>query len=102
MCPANIGGESFGVVPLEGMAAGCALVHSDIAAFLEMTSGAGVAFRTGDHNALADALVRLLGDRGQLRATQERCRRRAWDYDWQEIAREYADQLTGAVKSHGS
>ncbi len=61
-CVPSLGGESFGVVLLEGMAAGTPVVASDLEAY-RLTSGDGQhaeLFSTGDSDSLAKALLRGL------------------------------------------
>jgi phosphatidylinositol alpha-mannosyltransferase len=60
----NIGGESFGMILTEAMAAGTPIVASDLDAFRRVLDGgrAGVLFPVGDAGALATALGRLLDD----------------------------------------
>lgn len=63
-CAPNIGGESFGIVLVEAMAAGTPVVASDLDAFRRVLRD-GVAGRlvpVGDAAALADALIELLAD----------------------------------------
>lgn len=78
------GGESFGIVLAEAMAAGCPVVASDLPAFVDVTEeGADAAlFSNGDAEDLADTMRRLLADpalRARLAtAGQERSR----DFDW--------------------
>ncbi len=59
-CAPNIGGESFGIVLTEAMAAGCALVVSGLAAFVHVTGEAALLTKPGDPAGLAAALVRVL------------------------------------------
>ncbi|AIG64043.1 GDP-mannose-dependent alpha-(1-2)-phosphatidylinositol mannosyltransferase [Corynebacterium atypicum] len=88
----NLGGESFGIVLVEAMAAGCAVVASDLEAFAavcaaERTDPAGVLFPVGDAAALAQTLDRLVAD-PQLRACyQARGVIRARRYDWADVTR---------------
>jgi phosphatidylinositol alpha-mannosyltransferase len=60
----NIGGESFGIVLLEAMAAGTAIVASDLDAFERVLAdgSAGELFPAGDADALGGALAALLAD----------------------------------------
>jgi phosphatidylinositol alpha-mannosyltransferase len=62
LCVPSLGGESFGLVPLEGMAAGTAVVASDIPGYREATAGHATLVPPGDASALAAALDRLFAD----------------------------------------
>jgi phosphatidylinositol alpha-mannosyltransferase len=71
VCVPSLGGESFGLVPLEAMAAGTAVVASDIDGYREAIKGHATLVPPGDPGALADALrvalttpadVRVLAD----------------------------------------
>lgn len=76
----NLGGESFGIVGLEGMASGCAVVASDLAAFRAVCGDAAVYAEPGDPNALAAAVGEVLAD-GETRADlSERALQRARMY----------------------
>lgn len=68
-CSPALGGESFGIVLLEAMAAGAAVVASDIPGYDETVDRGrtGLLVPRNDPPALAAALLRLLGD-GGLRA----------------------------------
>lgn len=54
--------EPFGIVALEGIACGCAVVGSAEGGLAEAIGPCGVTFPNGNARALADALARLLGD----------------------------------------
>ena len=71
-CAPALGGESFGVVLLEAMASGTAVVASDIPGYRDVLdrAGGGRLFKTGDPEDLAVALTMLLKDdglRGELK-----------------------------------
>ena len=99
----NTGGESFGIVLLEAMAAGAAVVASDLVAFQAVLDGgaAGVLTPVGDSLALAVATADLLADgprREQLRA---RGREVVMRYDWDTVAAEIVNVYeTVAVPGH--
>jgi len=85
----NTGGESFGIILLESMAAGTPVVASDIEAFQRvlLDGRAGVHFRNGDADDLSQRLIDLLIDaprRAELRAIGYA---RAAEFDWSTVAR---------------
>lgn len=89
----NTGGESFGIVLVEAMAAGCAVVASDLEAFQAVCdiagdNPAGVVFRNGDSKDLAARLNELIVHPEQRRALVEAGTARAAMYDWDNVARE--------------
>ncbi len=66
-CAPSLGGESFGMVLVEAMAAGCPVVASDLPGYAEAARGAALLTPPGDPGALAVALWRAAVDR-ELRA----------------------------------
>lgn len=87
-CAPNTGGESFGMILTEAMAAGTAVVASDLDAFRRVLDDgrAGTLFPVGDPDGLAGAL------RGMLTAPERRAevaaagRRRVVAFDWPVVA----------------
>ena len=99
----NTGGESFGIILIEAMSAGAAVLASDIPAFVRVLDGgaAGATFRNGDPEDLTEQLVRLLHDPQQRgRATAAVGHKRAERFDWSVVADEviavYDTVLEGA------
>jgi phosphatidylinositol alpha-mannosyltransferase len=88
-CSPNTGGESFGIVTAEAMAAGVPIVASDIEAFRQVLRGgeAGELFTTGDAGDLARAAGRLLDDPARRAALSAAARVAVADYDWSVVAR---------------
>lgn len=85
----NTGGESFGIILLEAMAAEAVVLASDLPAFHRVLEGgaSGVLFDGGDASSLAEQAVALLQDDGRrasLRAAADLTVRR---YDWSVVAR---------------
>jgi glycosyltransferase involved in cell wall biosynthesis/SAM-dependent methyltransferase len=71
------GDKALRVVPnkvFQGAAAGCAIVTSDTAPQRRALAGAGLLVPPGDPDALAAALLRLAGDRGELARLRQRAR----------------------------
>ena len=89
----NTGGESFGIVLLEAMAAGAPVVASDLDAFARVLDGGrcGALFPVGDAAALEDALVDLLGDPGARAQLVAAGARRVTAYDWRTVAGDLID-----------
>ena len=85
----NTGGESFGIVVAEAMAAGCAVVASDIPAFRAVLSGAGVLVPVGDVGALAAEIAGLLATPAEIDASGRSARARAADFDWSVVVDRY-------------
>jgi phosphatidylinositol alpha-mannosyltransferase len=85
-CAPNVGGESFGMVLTEAMAAGAPVLASDLGAFRAVVAGAGVMFPTGDAAALAGRLAALLDDPGRRAAMATAGRQRAAEFDWPVVA----------------
>ena len=83
----NLGGESFGIVLAEAMAAGTAVLASDLPAFAAVLDDgrAGRLFTTGDARALADAAATLLDDPLARQSLADAGRARARMYDRDEV-----------------
>ena len=97
-CAPNTGGESFGIVLAEAMAAGAPIVASDLDAFRRVLRGgrAGELFETGSAQGLAAAAQRLLAEparRAELSAAAAAAVR---DYDWPVVAKDVV-RVYGAV-----
>ncbi|HWN35331.1 MAG TPA: glycosyltransferase family 4 protein [Pseudonocardia sp.] len=87
-CAPNLGGESFGMVVTEAMAAGAPVLASDLDAFRRVLDDgrAGVLVPTGDPAALAGALGALLDDDRRRAGLAAAGRARAARWDWPVIA----------------
>ena len=96
------GGESFGIVLVEAMAAGAAVVASDLDAFrLVLGDGRyGALFRNGDSADLAQEVISLLSDDARRAAFVDAGHDRAWEYDWSSIA-DRVLQVYEAVRMDG-
>ncbi len=94
----NTGGESFGLVVAEAMAAGCAVVASDLEAFRAVVNDAARLFPVGDPAALAEQVVRLLANPDQARRLGEVAREHVKRYDWGEVARAYRGAYAEALR----
>jgi phosphatidyl-myo-inositol alpha-mannosyltransferase len=101
-CAPNTGGESFGYVLAEAMAAGAPIVASDLDAFRRVLRGgeAGVLFETGSAAGLAEAAGGLLDEPGRRATLSAAASAAVRDYDWRVVARDvvrvYEAVLPGA------
>jgi phosphatidyl-myo-inositol alpha-mannosyltransferase len=86
----NTGGESFGIVLAEAMAAGAPIVASDLDAFRRVLRGgqAGELFENGSAAGLAAAAGRLLDDPARRAVLAQAATRAVAQYDWKVVARD--------------
>jgi len=98
----NTGGESFGIVLLEAMASGTAVVASDLEAFQRVLDGgvAGVHYHNGDSADLAVAVNRVLADDGLRAGLVAAGLERVQLFDWSRVTREIVD-VYRSVRSPG-
>ncbi|WP_407687784.1 glycosyltransferase family 4 protein [Mycobacterium sp. HUMS_1102779] len=87
-CAPNIGGESFGIVLVEAMAAGTAVVASDLHAFRRVLRDAelGRLVPVGDPGALADGLIAVLEDDALRQRYVAAGSEAVLGYDWSVVA----------------
>ena len=80
----NTGGESFGIILVEAMAAGAPVLASDLDAFAQVLDqgDAGEMFTNEDADALAEAAVRLLGDPARRAELRTRGSAHVRRFDW--------------------
>jgi phosphatidylinositol alpha-mannosyltransferase len=99
LCVPAVGGESFGIVLSEAMAAGTPVVASDLDAFRLVLDGgqAGVLVPAGSPAALAEVLDDLLGDPERRAALAAAGRRQAAMWDWPVVARRVLQVYETAV-----
>ncbi|PWR05998.1 alpha-(1-2)-phosphatidylinositol mannosyltransferase [Micromonospora acroterricola] len=97
----NTGGESFGMILTEALAAGTTVVASDLDAFRRVLDGgrAGRLFPTGDAAGLRDALADLLDDpagRAALSACGDQV---VTNFDWPVVARRVLEVYAAAIEA---
>jgi phosphatidylinositol alpha-mannosyltransferase len=86
----QLGGESFGVVLAEAMAAGAPVVASDLPPFRSMLDGSrlGELFAAGDAQGAADAICRVLGSTARRDCLRRRAAAAVRRYDWSDVVPE--------------
>lgn len=84
----NTGGESFGIVLVEAMATGTAVVASDLAAFTAVSRDGECArhFPCGNADGLATAVIELLSDEDARNQVARRGQDRSREFDWSAVA----------------
>jgi len=89
-CAPNTGGESFGYVLVEAMAAGAPIAASDIDAFRQVLLGgqAGELFSVGSAAGLAAAAGRMLADPAHRATLAAAASAAVREFDWAVIARD--------------
>ncbi|MEV7330298.1 glycosyltransferase family 4 protein [Micromonospora sp. NPDC093244] len=97
----NTGGESFGMILTEALAAGTTVVASDLDAFRRVLDGgrAGRLFPTGDPVGLRDAVGELLDDpagRAALSACGDQV---VANFDWPVVARRVLEVYAAAIEA---
>jgi phosphatidylinositol alpha-mannosyltransferase len=93
LCAPAIGGESFGIVLLEAMAAGTAIVASDIDGYRNVARPGveAVVAPPGDHAALRESLRRVLDDALLRAELVDAGERRATHFSLRKLAEAYVD-----------
>ena len=100
----NTGGESFGIILAEAMAARSAIVASDLPAFKSLLEGgkSGEIFSSQDSSALAQAVIALLKDEKRRDQLAEAGLARSQIFDWNTVGEQilsvYEMSLVGNTK----
>ena len=97
----NTGGESFGMILTEAMAAGTPVVASELDAFRRVLDGAGALFPVGDSAALARVLGELLDDPARRAELSAAATKVVAGYDWSVVARQVVEVYESAIEASG-
>nr|WP_296074265.1 glycosyltransferase family 4 protein [uncultured Actinoplanes sp.] len=97
----NTGGESFGMILTEAMAAGTAIAASDLDAFRRVLDGgrAGALFPTGDAGALCAVLDALLDDPARRTSLSAAARTAVAAFDWPSVALRVLEVYATAIEA---
>jgi phosphatidylinositol alpha-mannosyltransferase len=96
-CAPNLSGESFGIVVVEGMAAGCAVVASGLPAFVRVAADAARFVPPGDSAGLAAQISELLADESAARALGAAALERVQRFSGEVVAAAYIDAYEDAA-----
>jgi phosphatidylinositol alpha-mannosyltransferase len=99
----NNGGESFGIILAEALAAGAAVVASDIPAFRSLLGDGqyGTLFSSEDADSLAEVAIELLQDRARRDAIAAHGKSYAQSFDWDLVAERIYDVYEMAMVGLG-
>ncbi len=100
-CAPNLGGESFGIVLVEAMASGCAVLASGIPAFAHVVSDAGALVAPQDPVGLASRIVSLLVDDTRREELQSAALVRAAEFEGRTVATLFEQAYHDAIAHHG-
>jgi phosphatidylinositol alpha-mannosyltransferase len=97
----NTGGESFGMILTEAMAAGTAIAAADLDAFRRVLDGgrAGALFPAGDAAALGRLLGDLLDDAARREELSTAARTAVAAFDWPSVARRVLEVYATAIEA---
>jgi len=100
----NTGGESFGMILTEAMAAGTPVVASDLDAFRRVLDGgrAGALVPVGDARALAGTVAGLLDDGARRAALAARATTAVAAFDWPVLAQRVLEVYATAMEVAGA
>ena len=107
LCAPSLHGESFGMVLLEGLAAGCAVVASDIDGYRSAAGGHAALVPPGDVDAWARAIGVALADAAEgTGLSSPEARKAALEYarGWSmdTLAERYVDVYRRAIAAYGT
>ncbi len=93
------GGESFGIVLVEAMAAGCPVVASDLEAFKDVSENGKDAnlFLAGQSKSLAQNVIGLLANKPVLDELGQKGQARSLTYEWDRVDVELLDVYAKAL-----
>jgi glycosyltransferase involved in cell wall biosynthesis len=89
--------EAYGLVTLEGMAAGCVPVVSDLPGVRDLADGVGLVVPPRDVVALREALLSLAADGSRRKELGRLARRKAEGLTWDNCVDQYERALLDAV-----
>jgi phosphatidylinositol alpha-mannosyltransferase len=96
----NLGDESFLITLIEGMAAGCAAVATDLPAFRDVAGEAASYFERGNPHALATAVMKVMAEPAERHRLTAAANARIGRYDWSVVMPRYLEAYEAAIGGH--
>jgi glycosyltransferase involved in cell wall biosynthesis len=90
--------EPFGLVALEGIACGCAVIGSEEGGLKEAMGPCGITFKNGDQGSLAAALKRLLRDGALEESLRQAGPAHLSRFKAKEVARVYLELIEDSLR----
>ena len=90
--------EPFGIVALEGIACGCAIVGSEAGGLKEAIGPCGITFENGNEQSLASALKRVLSDEALVDSFRRAAPQHLERFKARRIAHEYLQLIEGGAR----
>ncbi len=97
----NLGGESFGIVLVEAMAAGCAVVASDLRSFRDVAGSAVRFFATGSVMGLVEQVGEVLACPSVSDRLSAAGQERAGRYAWNKVGPAYRECYERVIRQSG-
>ena len=94
----NLGGESFGIVLAEAMAAGCAVVASDLRSFRDVAGSAARFFATGSVMGLVEQVGEILACPSVSAHLSAAGPKRAGRFSWNRVGPAYRECYERAIR----
>lgn len=91
--------EGFGLTAVELMAAGKPVVASDVDGLKQVVEGAGIVFKKGSPEDLAEKITHLLNDSSLYDVVSRKCVKRSLLYEIKTMAKKYNEVYCELVKS---
>ncbi len=101
-CAPNLGGESFGIVLVEAMAASCAIVASGLPAFVRVAGDTARYVSPGDAAGIAAEIIALLSDDGAAHRMGEAAADASRRFGRHEVCPAYEAAYADAIGQHRS
>jgi glycosyltransferase involved in cell wall biosynthesis len=92
--------ESFGMTVIESMASGTPSIVPNVPGISELTEGTGLTFPRDDMEALADQVLKIIGDDTLRRNLSEASLRRSRDFDGAVIADQFEELYEDVLAHH--